>query len=279
MKFRARVTRRAFLELFIHLCSTLAKLAKLVVLRVCPDGLYFGSAGLRAVPEARVWCEVRREAFSQFRMEGASEEHDEIYLELTSGHLARALRSAGGASSVKLQLTNKRRPCLTVAAELALRTGHTRMVVHDLPVRVLPCRAWAECPQPPRLPSPDVSVHLPPLRTLRSIVERMANLSQHVLLEASRRGRMHLSIDTSAVSIRSSFENLGHPPRAQQDGAEDGDPEGMAQVRVDNRRLLHFFEAQQMNPTTALCNIRSDALLHLVLLNDDVSLEYFIPAA
>jgi hypothetical protein len=151
-------------------------------------------------------------------------------------------------------------------------------MVHDLPVRVRPRRWWKECPEP-SVEAADASVHLPPVRTLKSIVERMANMGDHMLVEASPNGRMNLSIETDVVSIKSYFKNLGNPPKSAVGTPQDRDPESMVQVQVDNRKLLQFLEGQHINPTTALCNILSNTLLHLVLVHEDVSLQYFIPAS
>ncbi|KAL1783979.1 checkpoint protein HUS1B [Sigmodon hispidus] len=276
MKFRAKITSKSFLELFIQVSGTVAKLAKVCVLRVCPDRLSFCPTGLPG--ETQLWGEVRRGVFRHFCMEGFSKEFNEIYLELMSEHLARAVRNAGNALSLKLQLTNKLRPCLTVVIELASCPGHTRAMVHDLPVKVLPRKWWKECTEPQVLAC-DVSVYLPSLKTLKNIVERMANVGDRVLVEANLNGKMNLSIETDVVAIKSYFKNLGNPPKAVLDMTQDKDPEKMVQVRVDNRKLLLFFEGQQINPTMALCNILSSTLLHLVLVHDDISLQYFIPAS
>ncbi|KAF3815258.1 hypothetical protein GH733_016640, partial [Mirounga leonina] len=55
--------------------------------------------------------------------------------------------------------------------------------------------------------------------------------------------------------------------------------ENMVQVLVESRKLLQFFKGQQINPVTVLCNVLSNTLLHLVLVREDVSLQYFIPAS
>ncbi|XP_032106005.1 checkpoint protein HUS1B [Sapajus apella] len=277
MKFRAKIIGKGSLDLFIQVSSTVARLVKVCVLRVCPDRMCFGSAGSGGLQEARLWCEVQQRAFQQFRMEGVSEELNEIHLELMAEHLSRAARSAVGASSLKLQLTHKRCPCLTVVVELASPLGRVRSVMHDLPVRVLPRRVWRDC-LPPSLSASDVSIYLPRWRTLRSIVERMVNVGDHVLLEANLSGKMTLSIETEVVSIKSYFKNLGNPPKSAVGVPQNRDLESMVQVRVDNRKLLQFLEGQQINPPTALCNIWDNALLHLVLVQEDVSLQYFIPA-
>lgn len=278
MKFRARIACRRFLGLFVKVSGTLARLGKVCVLRVCPDKLCFCPGGPGPLCEPRLWCEVSREAFRRFCMEGVSEELDWIVLELASEHLSQALRSAAGARSVKLQLTNKVRPCLSVTVELQAQPDHAREMLHDLPVRVLPRRWWRECTEP-RVLAPDVSVRLPALKTLRSIVERMANMGSPVLVEASLNGRMNLSVETAVVSVKSHFKNLGNPLKSVLGRPQDRDPESMVQVWVDSKKLLEFFEGLQINPTTAFCNILGNTLLHFVLIHGDVSLQYFIPAS
>ncbi|XP_028631510.1 checkpoint protein HUS1B [Grammomys surdaster] len=276
MKFRSRITSTRFIELFIQVSSTIAKLTKVCVLRVCPDRLYF--CPMRLHGEAQLWGEVRRSIFQHFCMEGVSQEFNEIYLELMSEHLARAVKNAGNASSLKLQLTNKLRPCLTVVVELASCPGHSRAMVHDLPVKVLPRRWWKEYIEP-QVRGSDVSVYLPAMKTMKTMVERMANMGSHVLVEANLNGKMNLSVETDEVTIKSYFKNLGNPPNAVLCMSHCKDSENMVQVRVDNRKLLQFFDGQQINPTMAVCNILRDTLLHLILVHEDISLQYFIPAS
>lgn len=51
-------------------------------------------------------------------MEGVAADSNEIYLELAPENLSRALKTAQNAKAVKVKLTNKHCPCLTVAVEL-----------------------------------------------------------------------------------------------------------------------------------------------------------------
>lgn len=53
-------------------------------------------------------------------MEGLSEEFNEIYLEFQADNLATAYKSAQAAKSVKLKLTKKHVPCLTLEVELVM---------------------------------------------------------------------------------------------------------------------------------------------------------------
>lgn len=55
-------------------------------------------------------------------MEGVNPENNEICLEVTVENLARSLKTIQAAKSVKVKLTKKHCPCLTIAAEL-VRSG------------------------------------------------------------------------------------------------------------------------------------------------------------
>uniref|UniRef100_A0A3P9P0A6 Checkpoint protein n=1 Tax=Poecilia reticulata TaxID=8081 RepID=A0A3P9P0A6_POERE len=143
-----------------------------------------------------------------------------------------------------------------------------RVVTHDVPVDVIPRRLWQEF-QESGVPDFDVSVYLPPLKTMKSVVDRMKNLSNFLVMEANLNGDMNLKIQTDLVSVTTHFKDLGNPSR---------DPEVMAEVTVDIRKLLQFLMGQQVNPSKALCNIVHQNVVHLVLLHEDVSLQYFIPA-
>lgn len=69
--------------------------------------------------------------------------------------LARSLGSLRmTAKSVKIKLTNKRQPCLSLEIELPSLSIESRQCLHDVPVRVIR-REWAEH-QTPNIPEFDV---------------------------------------------------------------------------------------------------------------------------
>lgn len=103
----------------------------------------------------------------------------------------------------------------------------------------------------------------------------------------------------------------GIPVLPGDDNSQDGgpsqsrDPEAMTQARVDIRKLQQFLTGQQVNPSKAMCSknhpilliklknvkrqhkeqigrlfsdIVHETVVHLILLHEDVSLQYFIPA-
>ncbi|XP_054863290.1 checkpoint protein HUS1 isoform X2 [Amphiprion ocellaris] len=253
------------------------------VLRLTPDNLFFVLSEKVANGGVSMWCELSQaNFFDEYQMEGVSPEDNEICLEVTPENLSRALKTVQSAKSVKVKLTKKHCPCLTIAAELPTLSSISRVVTHDVPVDVIPRRLWHEFIEP-SVPDFDVSIYLPPLKTMKNVVDRMKNLSNFLVIEANLNGEMNLKIETDLVSVTTHFKDLGNPPWGD-DSSQDGgpsqgrDPDSMAEARVDIRRLQQFLMGQQVNPSKAMCNIVHQRILHLILLHEDVSLQYFIPA-
>ncbi|XP_042304804.1 checkpoint protein HUS1 isoform X4 [Sceloporus undulatus] len=226
--------------------NTIAKLAKTCTLRFTVDRVFFILNDKVANGGVSMWCALSQEKFfDEFQMEGAAAEDNEIYLELTPENFSRALKTAQNAKAVKIKLTNKQCPCLTVAVEL-------------------------------------VSIYLPAMKTMKSVVERMKNISHSLVIEANQQGEMNLKIETALVSVTTHFKALGNPAwvseHASQKPAQERQPERMAEARIDIKRLLQLLAGQQVNPAKALCNIVNQRIVHFILLHEDFSLQYFIPA-
>lgn len=259
MKFRAKIVDIACLNHFSRVITTISKLTKTCVLRLTPDNLFFVMSSKVANGGVSMWCELSQaNFFDEYQMEGVSPENNEICLEVTVENLARSLKTIQNAKSVKLKLTKKHCPCLTIAAELPTLSSNSRVVTHDVPVDVIPRRLWHELKEP-SMPDFDVSIYLPPLKTMKNIIDRMKNLSNFLVMEANQNGEMNLKIETDLVSVTTHFKDLGNPPwgdGASQDSgpSQSRDPEVMAQARVDIRKLQQFLIGQQVNPTKAMCS-------------------------
>ncbi|XP_048796259.1 checkpoint protein HUS1 isoform X2 [Lagopus muta] len=160
-------------------------------------------------------------------------------------------------------------------------SSSSRIVTHDIPVKVIPRRLWNDFREP-SVPDFDVSIYLPALKTMKNIVERMKNISNCIVIEANLSGEMNLKIETDVVSVTTHFKDLGNPPWASEDGCQSSAPgrdlQSMAEARIDIKKLQQLLVGQQVNPTKALCNIVSKRIVHFILLHEDVSLQYFIPA-
>ncbi|CAL8294887.1 unnamed protein product [Lota lota] len=283
MKFRSKIIDIGCLNHFTRVVTTISKLTKTCVLRLTPDNLYFVLSGKVANGGVGMWCELSQaKFFDEFQLEGVSVEANEICLELAPDNLSRALKTAQNAKTVKIKLTRKHCPCLTIAAELPTMSSVSRVVTHDIPVDVIPKRLWNDFKEP-SMPDFDVTIYMPPLKIMKNVVDRMKNLSNFLVIEANMNGEMNLKIETDLVSVTTHFRDLGNPPWAGDDGSQAGadsqrEPETMVQARVDVRKLQQFLMGQQFNPSKAMCNIVQNTIIHLILLYEDVSLQYFIPA-
>ncbi|XP_031813114.1 checkpoint protein HUS1 isoform X2 [Sarcophilus harrisii] len=253
MRFRAKIVDLGCLNHFTRVSSTISKLAKTCTLRLSPHKLYFILSDKVANGGVSMWCELAQgNFFDEFQMEGVSADYNEIYLELMPENLSRALKTAQNAKTVKIKLTNKHCPCLTVAVELPSLSSSSRIVTHDIPVGVIPRKLWTDFREPV-LPEFDV-------------------------VEANLKGDMNLKIQTDLVCITTHFKHLANPSWALEDISQDRDLEAMVEARIDIKKLLQFLAGQQVNTTKVLCNIVQNRIVHFILLHDEVSLQYFIPA-
>lgn len=281
MKFRGKIIDVGCLNHFTRVVTTISKLTKTCILRLTPDNLYFVLSGKVASGGVSMWCELSQaNFFDEYQLEGVSADANEICLEVAPENLSRALRTAQNAKAVKIKLTKKHCPCITLVAELPTLSSVSRVVTHDIPVDVIPRRLWHEFKEP-TMPDFDVSIYLPPLKTMKNVVDRMKNLSNFLVMEANLNGEMNLKIETDLVSVTTHFKDLGNPSWG--DGGSQGpsqsrDPEEMARTQVDIRKLQQFLVGQQVNPSKAMCNIVHKRIIHLILIHEDVSLQYFIPA-
>lgn len=51
-----------------------------------------------------------------------------------------------------------------------------RTIIHDIPIRIIPSRLWDEYKEPD-IPEFEVSVYLPPLKIMKTVIERLKNIS------------------------------------------------------------------------------------------------------
>ncbi|XP_047448293.1 checkpoint protein HUS1 isoform X1 [Mugil cephalus] len=292
MKFRGKITDIAYLNHFSRVITTISKLTKTCILRLTTENLFFVLSGKVTNGGVSMWCQlsqlifcvyfIQTNCFDEYQMEGVSPEDNEICLEVIPENLSRALKTIQNAKVVKIKLTKKHCPCLTVIAELPTLSSISRVITHDIPVDVVPRRLWHEFKEP-SMPDFNVSICLPPLKTMKNVVDRMKNLSNFLVIEANLSGKMNLKIETDLVSVTTHFRDLGNPLWGDDASLDDGssqtrDSEVMAEARVDIRKLQQFLMGQQVNPSKAMCNIVHQRVIHLILLHEDVSLQYFIPA-
>lgn len=277
MKFAGIMVEITSIQYFSKIISTIAKLAKNVILRITPSHLYFIMSERSVISGSNMWCEMPQDHFfAEFRMAGLSDQLNEIYMEFETENLSRAFRSSQAAKSVKLKLTKKHVPCLTLEIELPSLHSRSRFVVHDIPVTIVPSRLWDEF-QEPSMPEYDMSLCLPSLRVMKNVIERMKNLSSFLVISASVEGSISFKVESDLVSVATHFRNLESPPGAKVQRSSLHDSPPSAEIRVDIRKLHQFLFGKQINPEKTICNIVHGHMLQLFLVHDDVSLQYFLP--
>jgi len=269
----------------------MAKLGKSCILRITPTHLYFIVKESQTISSSPlIWCTTEEvHFFSEFNMEGLSAVDNEIYLEFLADNVTKtlsALKVSTNAKSVKIKLTKKLSPCLTFEIDLPSGASHSRLVVHDIPVTVVPRRLWSEYAEP-EATDPDIAVHLPHLRLMKNIVERMKNLANMATLHVTAQGLLTLTVETDTVSVTSHFDDLN----------VEKNKEDEASVTVELKRLSNFLVNEQLNPNRVVCgmfivlkikltyinfaisvtDVVENKLMRFNFLSDSFNLQYFLP--
>lgn len=285
MKFRAKLIDITCIQQFTNIVATVSKLIKVCTLRLTSDKIYFILSETVVNGGVQIWCELPQGHFcDEYAMQGASTEANEIFLELSPENLLRALKTGHSARWIKLKLTNKHSPCLTVEVDLPTVGSHQRLAVHDIPITIIKRRNWADYAEP-EMPNFDVSIAMPTLKLLKNVVDKMKNISNFVVLSANQSGEMKLSVETDMVAVNTHFRDLFNPTW-RKDGGDDAsqasrvsqrDATEFAEARIDIRRFAQFLSSQHVNPSRVVCNIVDNRVVHFYLMHDDVSLQYFMP--
>ncbi|KAL4229387.1 DNA damage checkpoint control protein [Mactra antiquata] len=280
MRFRGKLIDIACIQHFTRVVTTVSKIIKGCVLRITPSAMYFILSEKVINGGIQIWCELPQgHFFDEYAMEGVSPEANEIYLELAPENLVKALKTAQIAKWVKIKLTKKHTPCITVEVDLPTLGSHSRVVVHDIPVSVVPRRLWEEY-QEPVMPHYDVSIMMPQIKVLRSVVDKMKNLSNVLSLSANQQGELRVSVENDMVSVSTHFEDLLNPASSRDDMGQNSnqcEPDEYFEVKIDIRKFAQFLAGQQVSPSRVICNIVDNRIVHFYLVNDDVSLQYFMP--
>ncbi|KAK7466828.1 hypothetical protein BaRGS_00037095 [Batillaria attramentaria] len=273
MKFRAKLVDISCIQQFTNVVATVSKLIKVCTLRLTSDKLYFILSETVVNGGVQIWCELPQGHFcDEYAMQGASTEANEIFLELNPENLLRALKTGQSARWIKLKLTNKHTPCLTVEVDLPTVGSHQRLAVHDIPITIIKRRNWADYAEP-EMPNFDVSIAMPALKMLKNVVDKMKNISNFVVLSANQSGEMKLSVETDMVSVNTHFRDLFNPSWRHDGGDDAGenprasqrDPSEFAQARIDIRRFSQFLSGQQVNPNRVICSEFTSLLLEYLL--------------
>lgn len=266
---------------FTKIVATLTKLSKTCVIRFSTNNIYYIIVDKGGASRVTSWCELDQgHFFQEYNMEGVNAEQNEIYLEVMPENILRALKSAQSAKSVKIKLTKKHGASLTFEIELPSMASH-RLLVHDVSVSIVPRRLWEDFDEP-FMPGYDVSIFLPPLKTLKNVIERMKNLGTYLIIAATQTGDLKLQVETDLVTVTTRFRDLAVPTQSDiqriQQRTSILTHVDTSEARIDIRKLALFLNGQQLNPNRIICNILNGRLVHFCMVQEGLSLQYFIPA-
>jgi len=221
----------------------------------------------------QVWAGMNAATlFSDYKVESINK--NEISFNINLDNLLRGLKSGQYAQEILVKLTKKKgQPYLSLLIEKT--ATQTMQVVQDIPIQLLSA-AQLSALNEPTLPDPEVYIMMPPLKSLRNVVDRMKNIDQYLTIQANMAGELTLKVETEAVSIATFYRQLEHP-HIEGKSPPRIDKEQTASVKVDIKKFSRFLYSYQVAPSNVICCIVASMAMVLHVLLDDLFITYYIP--
>nr|XP_022914458.1 checkpoint protein HUS1 [Onthophagus taurus] len=285
MKFRCKVTDGVAMKELSNITTGISKLSKECVLRIVPRKLCIIISNDDKGPKKPfVWCELPVNFyFKEFNMFGVAEESNEIYLSVSTAMLARCLNVLKqNVVFIKIKLTNKQTPCLTI--EIEQNTESTRSIqrVHDIPVEIILKQYWQDYAEPV-FNDFHVSIEMPNLRLVKTIVESMKSMNPTINVSANKYGRLSLQIKTNTVSLSAHYPDLSVQSFAvgstflHDDGDNEEELFETVSATVDVKKFLMFLTGMQLHNARTICSIVHNRMVKFYLeQNGSLSLQYYL---
>ncbi|GAA5917537.1 hypothetical protein JCM6882_001722 [Rhodosporidiobolus microsporus] len=294
MRFRAEISSTSH---FTKLITSLAPLGKIATLKLKSDSVHLicrGEGGARG--GAQVWSQIAVASIfnlDNFRLE--SNYHNEIYLEVSTDALARALKSCAGATVATIKLAKKggagpngsgkgAYPVLSLAIESSSRLGKRLEITQDVAVKVKKAADIAELKEP-LCPQPDVILLLPELKVLRTVAERLKTISGYITLTANNRGELRMRAEADEAKVETEWRGLKKPHGGDDElSTGDTDPSAFFSVTLDARSLLKFLASYSIATHTIGCLCHAHCAIFYVYIGDSKDqmqggvLTFFLPA-
>ncbi|KAG1703989.1 hypothetical protein DVH05_006995 [Phytophthora capsici] len=195
-------------------------------------------------------------------------------------HFQQALASGKDASAVMLRLLKR-----DGSNFLCLRTRAVDIdIVQSIPIEVL-AMTTVEHYREPSVPAPQIAIEMPPLRALRSIVDRLKVMHKTMTVEASKTGTLILRIDTHPLTLQTLFAHLRYRDDLidEEDENEEDEERRRRQlsssVTVDSKVLSKAILVDGQSTDSVLCCITENRamVLHSILVDSFGSFTCYIP--
>ncbi|XP_068152693.1 checkpoint protein HUS1 [Drosophila tropicalis] len=278
MKFRALMQDPLYMREFQSIIATLAKLAKDCLMILEDQKIHFiVNEEHSSTASPLVWTSIAsQDYFPEYLCEPAREEHGYIVLQMSAAHLSRSLAvlRMSNVNNCKMKLQRIQFPCISVIASVVSATScEPREVVHDVPATIVPFKEWPPY-LVPRVPSSQLVLNIPSLRLMRSLIEKLKNISPSLVFHASSAGELNLVAESEMATITTRFKRLLQSILvADQNGPKD------ASCSVDTRKASAFFGALQLPNEELIIGIDPDHSIHLQMdIRENVVLHSILPA-
>ena len=296
MKFGVKLLEATGITHFTQVIQTVSKLCaktasdKSCVLKLTPESVYFilpefasNNVGSNGFGRTSFWMSVDPRALFDFYItEGKSAEENFILLEIQPEILMQTLKSNPNVKVIRVKLTKRQSPCLTVELDLHSMSSrqNSRTITHDIPIKVISTNKMsADDFQEPNISRTTLSIELPSIKLLKHMIDRLKVLGDFVYMEATNNGTLTLKVDTDAVSVSTYFRNLRNMPVHSRNQDRSMREEGLVSctVRLSLKKLHDFINAIHINSTKILCNFVSNKYAHFFVMHeDDTVLQYLL---
>jgi len=149
------------------------------------------------------------------------------------------------------------------------------VVLQEVPVELLSAQQLSQYVEP-TVGDPEVHIMMPPLKSVRSVVDRMKNVSEHLIISANMGGDLSLIVEENMVKITTFYKNLEHPI-IEGRTPPPHNPNISAEVKVDIKKFIRFLYCYQVMPQNVICCIVKDKAVVFHVLLQDLYLTYYLP--
>lgn len=162
-------------------------------------------------------------------------------------HFVRALKSGQNAVDLKIKLAKKDLPVLSLIITNQSRSGKLINLVQDVPVRVL---NWDMVKDlgPPKLSVHELKLKLPPLDSLKKLIDKMSHLDTKMILRGDNLGNLEFKLSNDELTVKTEFacSNVvaGNPIYSE--------------IQVDIRDFSKIMGLSSIHPTAVDCYIYRD---------------------
>ncbi|PWN30543.1 cell cycle checkpoint [Jaminaea rosea] len=274
MRFHAELVDVNTLQRVIQ---TIAKVSPRCYVRVNPVEIRFICTADGSDGGVQVWSQFTNEAFLKDPVV-ESKFNNQIDFEINSDLFAQSLRSCDHAMSVAIRLSKREgEPLLSMAIANASHTGGRLEVVQDIGVRIIRA-SEANKMRDPMVPDPQVHIYMPKMFKVRSVVEKMRNVTRHIYVSANRSEEFLMSVEEPEVRIESKWAKCGHPRihnESQQTSAAsastsdlEADKTKHFRVKVDAKSLLKFLSSHILESRCIVCICQPLCVIFYVYVGD-----------